>query len=370
MVKDIMTVLGPIAPNQLGFTSMHEHIISDVSYYGKLAKKSLPKPEKSWFPSNSNEPVVIENLSYLTHGYHNTSLDNTKLDEELMTSEVNDFKIAGGSAILELSVPGIRGDVEALRRISKKTGVHVIASTGLYAEESWIAKYHDMSVEDFVNYMKREVEHGIEGTDIRAGHLKFAPNSLSLKEEKMVRAIARTSNETGLSATIHHGLHMTKDHGRKMTNILTEEGINPERIVFAHMDKLVFNYPESYLLKNFLINPSSRRLELDYAKELLDKGFTLSFDTFGHNWNYEVIGLMNQTDYERLAGLVALIKEGYSKQLVIGCDVYTKTCTRRYGGTGYSRLLNFVVPTLRMLGISEVDILNITMKNPICLLTR
>lgn len=371
MMKEIMTVLGPIAPNQLGFTSMHEHILADVGFYAKEAEEAVPTIDKIFFPAKPDEPVKIENLSFLNHGFFSISKDNTSLiDEELMNAEVKDFNLAGGSAILELSIPGIRGDVEGLRRISEKTGVHIVASTGLYAEESWPAKYLEMSVDDFSNYMKNEVEQGIEGTSVRAGHLKFAPNSLSSRSEKMVRAIARTSMDTGLAATLHQGLQMTKDDGRKMAKMLIEEGADPQRIVFAHMDKLTFNYPESFLLNNYLLDPNSRRLDLEYAKELLDLGFTLSFDTFGHNWNLEPIGLLNQTDYERLAGLVALIKEGYSKQLVIGCDVFTKMLTRRYGGDGYSRILNFVVPALRNIGTPEVDIQNITVENPARLLAR
>lgn len=364
-----MTVLGPIDQNELGFTSMHEHILLNGGFLREETRKLISSPDKSWFPSSLDDPVKMENLFYLNRGYHSQSYDNCILDEELMIKEVQDYKIAGGSAILELSIPGIRGDVLGLKRISEKTGVHIIASTGLYAEESWPERFHDMSVKELVSYMIKEVEEGIQDTDIKAGHLKFGPNSMSSKEKKMVSAIAIASRETGLSATLHHGLRMTKDQGREMVKILKSENVNPERIILAHADKLTFNYPESYMIKNYVIDPDFRKLDLDYVKELLDYGFNLSFDTFGHNWHHEATGLMNQTDYERLAGLVALINEGYSEQLVIGCDVYTKTCTRRYGGSGYSRLLNFVVPTLREIGISEEDVKNIIINNPARLLS-
>ena len=47
-------------------------------------------------------------------------------DEAAMTREVQEYKDSGGDSMVELSVPGIRLDVEAVRRISEKTGVHVI----------------------------------------------------------------------------------------------------------------------------------------------------------------------------------------------------------------------------------------------------
>lgn len=370
MVGKIMTVLGPIDKEDLGFTSMHEHLTADISFLGEETKKILRAPDASWFPPKIDEAIKMENLFYLSRGYHTQSHDNNILDEELMTEEVRDYKQVGGRSILELSTPGARADITNLRRISEKTGVNIIASAGLYAEESWPEKYHSMSISELVDYMIQESEEGIDGTDIKPGHLKFGPNSMSDNEKKMAHAIAIASNETGLSATLHHGLRMTKDQGREMVEIIKSENVDPERVVLAHMDKLTFNYPETYQLKSYLLNPDARKLELDYVKEVLDDGFNVSFDCFGHRWHHEATGIMNQTDYERLAGLITLIKAGYSKQLVIGCDVYTKTCTRRYGGAGIVRLLNFVIPTLREVGIAEEDIQNIIINNPARILKK
>ena len=35
-MPEIMTVLGPIAPEEFGFTSMHEHILTNVRIYRDL----------------------------------------------------------------------------------------------------------------------------------------------------------------------------------------------------------------------------------------------------------------------------------------------------------------------------------------------
>ena len=47
-----------------------------------------------------------------------------------------------------------------------------------------------------------------------------------------------------------------------------------------------------------------------------------------------------------LAGLLKLIKLGYGKQLVVGCDIYQKIQTQGWGGHGYSRILDYLKPLL------------------------
>ena len=116
-------------------------------------------------------------------------------------------------------------------------------------------------------------------------------------------------------------------------------------------------------------------MNLDHARELLDQGVTLSMDTFGHYFDIELIGYVRPTDWQRLAALLALIKDGYSNQLVLGTDTFLKILTRRFGGEGYSRLTKFVIPFLREYldvfdRVSDYDIRLMTIDNPIRLLAR
>ncbi|MCP4749787.1 MAG: hypothetical protein GY866_02750 [Proteobacteria bacterium] len=63
-------------------------------------------------------------------------------------------------------------------------------------------------------------------------------------------------------------------------------------------------------------------------------------------------------------GPVSLIKAGYSSQIVLGTDTFIKTLLRSFGGEGYCRLTDDVVPTLTRIGISDTDIQAITVDNP------
>lgn len=361
-MAQIMTVRGPVEPESLGFTSMHEHILVGATFLLDLYKKILPSPPENLFPPASDEPVKMEDLGYHRSGYFVLSKDNWNLtDEALMTAEVGDFKAAGGDAILEVSALGIRHSPEGLRRISEATGVHIIASTGFYSSASWPASWQDASVDDMVAFIKKEVENGLDGTDVKPGHLKVGPLELNESEEKSVRAAARASQETGLSVTAHQGMMMSEEQCRKMIDIFIEEGADPSRVLICHMQGFCFG---AHDFETCLKDPGTRRLTLEHPKYALDKGFNISFDCFGTRWDVEPLDFFLENDFERMAGLIALIKEGYSKQLVIGTDVFLKSMTRRYGGDGYARLLNFVVPTLKKMGIAETDIHDITVGNP------
>jgi phosphotriesterase-related protein len=115
-------------------------------------------------------------------------------------------------------------------------------------------------------------------------------------------------------------------------------------------------------------DPKSMPLDLTLHKEVLDRGFNICFTCIGAEWDLEAMGLAHRPDWFFLAGLVALIKQGYADQICLGHDVFTKLNTRRGGGEGYTRIHNFVVPALRRSGVSDEDIRMITVENPARLL--
>ena len=367
-MAEIMTMLGPIAPDELGFTSMHEHILLDASIFRQRWKKVFPKDVPA--PVGEDEPVSIENIGLLKRNYYLT-WDAVVIDDEaLMTEEMAEFKASGGSAVVDMSTPGLRIDLPATQRISQNTGVHVVATTGLYTEDTWPERFKEMTIEELMQYMHKEIDNGIDDTDIKPGHLKIAISDLTKQQERVIRAAARVSNETGLSLTVHPGMIIGSD-GRRIVKILLDEGMDLEKTIIAHIPLTFTNFDLKFIVQN----PNSFGVNLDNAKELLDQGVTLSMDTFGHYYDIELIGYVRPTDWQRLAGLLALIKDGYSSQLVLGTDTYLKILTRRFGGEGYSRLTKFVIPFLRDYldvfdRVSDYDIRLMTIDNPVRLLAR
>ena len=364
-MAEVMTVLGPINPESLGLTSVHEHILYDGRIYRNRWMKSLP-PENQ-LPVKANDKVTLDNIYYLRHNFI-LSWDAVSMhEEESMVAEMADFRASGGSAVVDMSVPGLRSDLNAIRRISEKSGVHVVATTGLYSEDSWPDKFKSMSQREYEQYMVGEVHSGIEDTGIKAGHLKAAiEDGVTKQGEKLLKAIARVSNETGLSASIHHGIGMTPDQVRMVVKILLDAGMNPERILMCHMQ----NHLTSMDLKKLLRDPEARKLNLDFNKELLDQGLTIGHDCFGHDYHLLNIGWYSPPEWMLVVATAELCRSGYAGQIVLATDRYLKILTRRFGGGGYCHLTQAVLPQLRMADVSEEQIEQMTVKNPAKLLAR
>jgi phosphotriesterase-related protein len=357
-----MTVCGLIAPHELGFTSMHEHILSDCSMFRSRARKncfissfSIVKPE---------DKLKLENRSALRHDIV-LALDNLRLDDEaVMTAEVADFKAGGGGAIVEVSAPGIRSslaDLIAIRRIAECTRVHIVASTGLYTEDTWPARYQEMTFAQYVKFLSCEIAQGIGDTGIFPGHIKAAYEVHTRQLDVYLRAAAFVANETGLSLQVHLGADVTPDEVRQnVLPSLFQGGCNPEKTILCHIQFLMGDLS----IERLVTNPGRIPFDILVHKELLATGFNLCFTPFGFEADNEPLGFAHYPDWYTLAGIAALIQEGYAGQLVIGNDVFTKLATRRGGGEGYRRLADFVVPALKLCGVSDKDLHKLTVENP------
>lgn len=355
-MKKIMTVLGPIKPEELGFTTMHEHVMMDGGWVLRERYKGQLRSNDDRY--TVDDPVSLSNIGLIKRNFM-TNWDGLSFDdEEMMLGEVQDFQKSGGKAILELSVPGIRTKVPTIKKIAEKTGAHIIISTGLYTVDSWPDKYLTMGEKEIYDYMMGEVKNGVEDTGIPPGHLKIALQNLTEKEEKALRAAAKVANETGMSLTIHCS------DGRQVVEILKSEGMDVSRAVIAHVAS-AFGIRDMKLL---ITHPELNTLRLDYIKEVLDTGVNISLEFTPGNVESEDQNRTLIPDWMRLAGIIKLLDQGYANQIVFGTDTCAKVMTRRYGGEGYCRLTRFAIPKLREYGVSDYHIRTITEKNPARLL--
>ena len=368
-MAEIMTVRGPIAPGALGFTSMHEHILCDAGVFLRRHGALIPPNA----PVAADDPITLENLALLRHAFILCRETMDMRDERMMSAEVADFRATGGQAMVEMSAPGLRVDPAGLRRISEKTGVHIVAATGLYAEDSWPERFARMGVEDFAAFMRGEIEHGIDGTGIRAGHLKVAITDstapgvapFSDRQHAVLEAAVRVAGESGLSLTVHPPLD-TREAAREVVRALHAFGADPSRTVIAHAEMFF----ASQDIASLVTDPLACRVDVDFARELLDAGFNVSVDSFGHFYDAEPLGRTFVADWQRLAGLLQLLRAGHAAQIVLGTDVFLKILTRRRGGEGYARLTAYAVPMLQRLGATPQQVAAMTVGNPARILAR
>ncbi|MDR2650484.1 MAG: hypothetical protein LBB94_12325 [Clostridiales bacterium] len=352
----IMTVTGPIDPESLGVTSMHEHILMKG---GVFRQSYLDENPGITEPVRGDEKVTLENTGLIRRNNMLTWDAQDLVDEEAMGGEIQDFKDSGGNSIVELSVPGLRYDVAGLRRISEKTGVNVVAATGFYLQMSWPKEYLSYEVEDFANTMCNEIRNGIEGTDIKPGVLKIGMFPLSVQEEKALRAAVMVAQETGLSLTVHPSSGIGGD-ALVVVKLLKKWGMDLNRTVIAHMGGRFF--PGD--MRRNVLYPETWGLNVDLPKAVLDMGANISIE-FLNQSDRELEGSVNPADWMKLAGLVELLRQGYGERIVLGTDLCAKPMARRFGGEGYCRLTSFALPALTgKMGVSPYAVRLMTEENP------
>ena len=87
----VQTVLGPIAPEDLGVTMTHEHLLSSFDGVSEV-------PEEASQRGKYEAPFSIEILGWVHHG-QGVNKDNSKLDDiPTIIAEVGLYKEFGGSA--------------------------------------------------------------------------------------------------------------------------------------------------------------------------------------------------------------------------------------------------------------------------------
>ena len=306
----VQTVLGPIDPGTLGFTLPHEHTqialwhIQDRWDYWQLTR---------------DEPAIL--------------------------GELASFKAAGGSGLVDLTLPGVGRDPLWLRGVAEASGLHVVMSGGWYRTAYYPpeALIERRSVDDLADELVAEIEDGVGETGIRPGILGEIGTDkpwVSPAEERVHRAVARAARRTGLAITTHAVL---SDVGLAQLAIFEEEGVDAARVVIGHAD----SYPV-----------------LDHYLAIVGRGANLEFDFIGMPWERERIG-----ETRTIELVCELLGRGYADRLFLSQDVCNDSQLKAFGGNGYTYLVDAFLPRLRAAGVSDADIDTMTVANPRRLLT-
>lgn len=336
-----MTVLGPIAPEELGVTLSHEHLLFDLR-----ALWEQPPPDRAWIadaePTPENRAEIARDLYY--------SRPTLLLDDPAIAiEEAVRFKDAGGSSIVDLTTIGLAPNPDALVTISVATGLHVVAGAGYYRAKTLPADDLDLPVEALADQLEGWVREGMYGTEVRAGLLGELGTASPIRpfEERQLRAAARVQRSTGIAIDVHPQLN-EHEHLR-ILDILEEAGADLGKVALSHCDQLI---------------------EPDWHAQIAARGAYLSFDTFGAEFTYESDGSREPLDSERIACLARLLDAGRAEQLLISHDICSRLQLHRLGGVGYDHIVRTVVPALRAAGAAASDIDRMLIANPRSFLAR
>jgi phosphotriesterase-related protein len=309
----IETVLGPIPPSELGATMSHVHLTLDITCWYAPAQD----PEQARLAA---QPLGLDNLGLARR--NGLMVRDNLVRRGLAIRRPGEFARGRWGAV-DMELPGIGRDVASLARISRATGLHVIASTGWYTQASHPPEVAQLDVGALADRMVREVEVGIGDTGVRAGNIgevgcSGMPDMPCLPdEEKVLRASARAQARTGASLTVHpnggtHGSRETpKHHLDFYLDVLESEGADLGKVYMSHMGFY----------------------SADVAQHVLRRGLGfVSYDHFGHEEYYEIVGPGRAfpRDKEEIDAVMRLVEVGHDRVL-IGNEIGWKTCYKAYG---------------------------------------
>ncbi|MCI4644001.1 MAG: hypothetical protein MRY64_04380 [Hyphomonadaceae bacterium] len=335
----IQTVTGLIAPDALGPTLMHEHLLCDIRppVYRDLETYGYDIPMEERWAIDYGEVDAPGNLI----------LDN--VDQAI--SEVRAMLAEGGRSIVDASCGGLNPDPTGLKAIAEATGANIILGCGYYVndyqDEETAAKSQDTLTADMVG----QIRDGAWGTSVRAGIIgEIGCQSPWTDLERRVMAAAIVAQqETGAAMTIHPGREA--DQPQEVVDFAGPAGADMSRFVISHIDRTIFDE--------------------DRLFRLADSGAVLEWDLFGqetsyYKWNEEV-DMPN--DALRLKALRKLIDRGHLDQILISQDICYRTRLKQCGGHGYGHIFRNVLPMMRRRGFSENEIQTIVVETPKRLLT-
>lgn len=337
----ITTVTGILKKDKLGIISPHEHVLVDCRNqfveFNEVLKKAF-----------SEQKVGISNLYILSRNPYALK-DNLVLDDvNIAKEELIEFKKAGGNTIVDATSIGIGRNPEALRDISKLTGINIIAGCGYYTNDTHSKDMDKKTIKNIKNEILNDIKIGINGTDIKAGVIGELGTSMEIypNEEKVLIASAKAHAETGLGIIVH--TYPWGKKGLEILNILKKNGVNPNRVNICHVDV---------------------EIDLIYCEALAKMGSFIEFDNFGKEYyinkkDRKFAGGIFARDIERVRSIKNLINSGYLSNILISCDVCLKILLHRYGGWGYDHILNNIVPMMLEEGITKEEIRILLEKNP------
>ena len=339
MKGKVMTVLGPIKPEELGVTMTHEHLLIDLDC-------NFMKPNGASQIAHINEPVSLENLWWVRQNPISNRDALTLTDISETTKEVMEFKRYGGSSMVDVTNIGIGRDPTALRDISSETGINVIMGAGYYVALSHKPDMDEKSEDEIAEEIIRDVTKGVGETDIRSGIIGEIGVSDILKnrnEEKSLRAAVMAQKATGAPLTIHQSIG--EPQGGKVIEVLEEEGADLNRVIMSHT--------EAHLDET-----------MEYTFMLADAGLYVEYDLWGFDGDFPDVEMWFPSDTQRVKGIEKLIQNGYLDQLLLSQDVCNKIMTMAYGGFGRAHILRDIIPLFRHAGITEEEIKTMLVDNP------
>jgi predicted metal-dependent phosphotriesterase family hydrolase len=306
----VRTILGDIDPSELGITYSHEHLIID-----------------------GGRPVQL---------FPEFDLG----DVDAMATEVDEAKGLGLRTIVDAMPCDAGRSAQKLADLSRRTGINVIAPTGLHHDRYYGPAHWSQRVtsEQLGGLFAADVTDGIDANDYsgpivertthRAGVIKVAGSDGGPceRDRRVFEAAAVTHRQTGVPILTHCE---SGTGALEQVRLLADLGVDLAHVALSHVDKVV---------------------DRGYHRELLSTGASAEYDQ-SFRWGDRPNGTL------QLLGWMA--EDGLIDRIVVGMDAARRSYYHVFGGQpGLRWLLDGFVTLLGEAGFDAATRTRLFVTNP------
>ncbi|MFZ3452248.1 phosphotriesterase [Arthrobacter sp. 7Tela_A1] len=311
--QQVNTVLGPVPAAELGVTAIHEALLSVV-------------------PGAEYAPEI--------------SMDRAEIFA-VLARKLRDFSNAGGGTVVDSTGMFHGRDLPLYEALSRATGVHIVASTGMGPEEM-LGGYFltpqtnpptPWPAEKFADLFSKEVSEGMVVPRLErraaAGLVTTAADRAGITptEESLFRGAARAALATGVPVSLRFGTDSVRE-----LELVLDEGLPADRVVVGGLDRK--DYAGS-------------------AVEIARRGAYVGIDHVGLN---DDGGYLD--DAGRAALVLELVAAGCADRILLSSNAIGAAFGQPDYDLPYGHVLTSFLPFLGAQGLSEADARLITAENP------
>jgi len=250
-------------------------------------------------------------------------------DVDAMATEVLEARWFGLGAVVDAMPCDAGRNVRKLAELSRRTGVHIVAPTGLHHERFYRPDHwsHHATIDELADLFVADVSQGIDADDYsgpvvrrtehHAGVVKIAGSEggPSDRDRRVFEAAAEAHRRTGVPILTHC------ENGTgaiEQVRILSERGVDLGHVALSHVDKVVDRH---------------------YHRDLLSSGAFAEYDQ-SFRWGDQPNGTIRLLEW--------MIQDGLEDRIVVGMDAARRGYYHVFGGRpglawlldGFRRLLD------------------------------
>lgn len=315
----VNTVLGPVPADRLGVVSVHEALLS-----------------------------VVPGAQYA----FDVTLDRAEIFHTL-AAKLADFREHGGGTIVDSTGMFHGRDVKLYEALSRSTGVHIVASTGMGPEEM-LGGYFltpqtnpptPWPAEKFAELFATEITEGMAVPRVeRRGAAGLITTTTTREgttatDESLLRGSARASLATGVPVSLRYGTDAVRD-----LDILLSENLPASRILVGGLDRRDAVAAGAHL-------------------EVATRGAFVGIDNVGRTDDDHL------SDADRVALVAELVAAGHADRILLSSNAIGVAKGQPDQAIPFSYILTEFSSALRAKGLDEAVIQRILVDNPRELLT-